>query len=147
MRACAVLAAQFDAYDKDGSGTIDLQEFGDVMRALGQHLAARDLQSLLATADTSGDGRLDFDEFYQLLAVNVQENSERAAEVRRRRVEDKLINLGTMLSLLAHPVLSSRILQVASPNSLAMWISASCLWSSRTLHCKAASRAQLLQCV
>ena len=101
----------FDVYDANRNGTIDSGELGAVMQSLGQHPTAAELGAMLAAADLNGDGVIDFDEFYHLMGRDIHEHGTKAAQIRRFAVEDKLINLGTMLSLLAHPVLSSRALQ------------------------------------
>ena len=56
----------FDIFDRDGSGSIDLQELDKVLSTLGQNITELELQNLVAQLDKDGDGQIDFDEFASL---------------------------------------------------------------------------------
>ena len=56
----------FDIFDRDGSGSIDLQELDKVLRTLGQNITELELQNLVTQLDKDGDGQIDFDEFASL---------------------------------------------------------------------------------
>merc|ERR1712087_428824 len=59
-----VLKLLFNAADKDRSGTIDLQELTDALRALGfNFLKEKQIAGIYNRADTNKDGKLDFDEW------------------------------------------------------------------------------------
>nr|XP_004662458.1 calmodulin-like protein 5 [Jaculus jaculus] len=55
--------AAFSRFDKDGDGHINVQELGDVMKALGKDLSEEELKALIAKVDTDGDGTISFEEF------------------------------------------------------------------------------------
>lgn len=57
----------FKQLDKDGSGTITIEELADALRQFGIY---DDAKALLATADTNGDGLIDYAEFSWLLRNN-----------------------------------------------------------------------------
>lgn len=59
--------AVFLHFDTDGSGTIDIEELGNVFEAMGQSLSTEELQSVLRHADDDGSGEIDFDEFLLLM--------------------------------------------------------------------------------
>ncbi|KOO53319.1 calmodulin [Chrysochromulina tobinii] len=74
----AVATAAFEAYDKDGSGTIDKLELFNVLRELGQVPSGGNpkekedfLEKNFALADTNGDGVVDFDEFAEFYALTM----------------------------------------------------------------------------
>ncbi|OQR98656.1 hypothetical protein ACHHYP_08280 [Achlya hypogyna] len=52
----------FQAYDADGTGTIDADEFAALCGDLGLALAPRQIEHVLRSLDTSGDGVLSIDE-------------------------------------------------------------------------------------
>lgn len=53
----------FSKFDKDGNGTIDLQELGLLAKELGQPLDDEQLQAAMADLDLNGDGVIDKEEF------------------------------------------------------------------------------------
>eukprot|EP01065_Artemidia_motanka_P033060 TRINITY_DN4002_c0_g3_i1.p1 TRINITY_DN4002_c0_g3~~TRINITY_DN4002_c0_g3_i1.p1 ORF type:complete len:905 (+),score=206.33 TRINITY_DN4002_c0_g3_i1:83-2797(+) len=59
----------FHSYDADGSGTIDLQELGEVMRGLGVNMNDVQLRELLDQVDVNGSNEVDFGEFLQLISL------------------------------------------------------------------------------
>lgn len=61
------LLQAFKQLDKDGSGTISIDELADALRQFGIYEDAKDL---LATADANGDGLIDYAEFSWLLRNN-----------------------------------------------------------------------------
>lgn len=62
-----LLQKAFKQLDKDGSGTISLEELADALRTFGIYDDAKDL---LASADTNDDGQIDYAEFSWLLRNN-----------------------------------------------------------------------------
>ncbi|XP_019500082.1 PREDICTED: calmodulin-like [Hipposideros armiger] len=59
----AEFKAAFTRFDKNGDGTISVQELGDVMRTLGQNPSEAELKDIIARVDTDGDGAISFEEF------------------------------------------------------------------------------------
>lgn len=53
----------FDQFDADGSGYIDSSEIAKVCEALGVEASSSDIEAIIAEADSSGDGKVSFEEF------------------------------------------------------------------------------------
>jgi Ca2+-binding EF-hand superfamily protein len=54
----------FQHFDKDGDGRIDLSEFGKLCQALGGEISDEQRRIGFEAIDTNGNGFIDFDEFY-----------------------------------------------------------------------------------
>ena len=65
------LKKAFALYDKDGDGTITINELGAVMRSWGQNPTEDELQHMINQVDADGDGRVDFPEFLKLMGRTV----------------------------------------------------------------------------
>lgn len=52
----------FDIFDRDSSGSIDIQELDKVLKTLGQKITESE-EVLVTELDKDGDGQIDFDEF------------------------------------------------------------------------------------
>ena len=57
----------FDMFDKDGSGTIDVNEIVKIMKNFGYPIKKSEAQKLISQIDDNGDGELDFEEFVTLM--------------------------------------------------------------------------------
>ena len=57
-------------FDKDGSGDIDVREFGMMMRTLGVRLAPKIVTLMFDEMDNSKDGRVEFDEFVEYMVTH-----------------------------------------------------------------------------
>ena len=53
----------FSHFDRDGNGTIDAEEFGALMEALGAEMSDEELEIGLTIIDANGNGQVEFDEF------------------------------------------------------------------------------------
>jgi plastin-1 len=53
----------FKLFDRDGSGTIDIQEMRSVLNELGKKVDNKELEKLMNDLDNDGSGEIDFDEF------------------------------------------------------------------------------------
>lgn len=73
MRECR---EAFSLFDKNGDGTIEVDELGDVMRSLGHHPTLQELKEMIREADIDGDGSIDFNEFLILMEKNKRQLSE-----------------------------------------------------------------------
>lgn len=60
------LYAAFKKFDSDGNGYITTKELSDVLSRMGRHLDRNEVNAMIRSLDTSGDGRLSFDEFCKL---------------------------------------------------------------------------------
>ena len=68
---------QFREFDKDGDGTITTKELGVMMQSAGWDPTDADLQETINTADTGGDGTLNFLEFLALMETKFADNFEK----------------------------------------------------------------------
>ncbi|XP_012940785.1 neo-calmodulin-like [Aplysia californica] len=57
----------FSLFDKDGNGTICVDELGSVMRALGQNPTEKELENIMKNADVSKSGNLTYDEYVSVI--------------------------------------------------------------------------------
>ena len=57
----------FRVLDKDGDGFITVRELKDVMTKLGEKLTMKEVEELVNEADMNGDGRIDMEEFVQMM--------------------------------------------------------------------------------
>ena len=58
----------FQAFDKDGNGSITTKELGTVMRSLGQNLSEAEIKEVIDEVDEDKNGTIDFQEFLSLMA-------------------------------------------------------------------------------
>ena len=58
----------FQAFDKDGNGSITTKELGTVMRSLGQNLSEGEIKEVIDEVDEDKNGTIDFQEFLSLMA-------------------------------------------------------------------------------
>ncbi|CAI2377112.1 unnamed protein product [Moneuplotes crassus] len=73
----------FSLFDKDGDGTVDTNELGQVMRTLGQNPTEAELNEMIQEVDVDGNGEIDFEEFVGLMAkkLNEEDTQEEFVEV------------------------------------------------------------------
>jgi len=57
----------FAVFDRDGSGTIDASEIGNVLKAMGEDLTDGDIEEMISQADVDKNGTIDFDEFVKFM--------------------------------------------------------------------------------
>ena len=82
----------FMAIDKDGSGSLDYQEFGAFLTRLGLGLKQEQMDELARVMDTSGDGEIDCDEFVAALeAAAKRAKEDEEAKKRQMDAEDESI--------------------------------------------------------
>ncbi|CAF2774344.1 unnamed protein product [Rotaria sp. Silwood2] len=60
------LRAAFRQFDQDGSGFIQASELENIMIKMGKRFNKAQIDALVKSLDTSGDGKISFDEFVQL---------------------------------------------------------------------------------
>ena len=69
----------FALFDKDGEGTISVEEMGNVKRSLGlnssKFYTEAELQDLINEFDVDSDGQIDFEEFLILMARKMKESN------------------------------------------------------------------------
>ena len=62
-----VLQYFFNKFDVNKDGSIDYQEFTQVMADLNEHIPAQDLFDIFLSMDTNSNGNIDFDEFVVMI--------------------------------------------------------------------------------
>ena len=60
------LLAAFKKFDTDNNGYISPKELGEILARLGRHVSRADIEAMIQSLDTSGDGKLSFEEFCKL---------------------------------------------------------------------------------
>ena len=53
------MRSAFNVFDKDGSGTISVDELGQLMKTFGENLSDEDLKVMIQEVDKNGDGHID----------------------------------------------------------------------------------------
>ena len=79
----------FSLFDKDGDGTITIDELATVMRSLGQNPTDEELQDMINEVDADGNGVIDFSEFLNLMAKKGKENDAKEEYMEAFRVFDR----------------------------------------------------------
>ena len=60
------LRVAFQQFDQDGSGYIQANELESIMRKMGRRFNKSQIDNMVKSLDSSGDGKISFDEFVQL---------------------------------------------------------------------------------
>ena len=66
----------FLLFDKDGSGSIDVVELKDALRALGIFLKKEEVKQTMLKVDKDGSGAIDQEEFLALMAEQIDERDQ-----------------------------------------------------------------------
>merc|ERR1712217_146078 len=74
----------FELFDNDCTGTISFDNLQNIARIIGAKESAKDIQEMLSTLDTDGDGELDPIDFYTCLVSGMRIRMEE--EARRQRM-------------------------------------------------------------
>ena len=61
------LRVAFNQVDTDNSGSIDVEELSNAMRALGRDLPREQIRAMMDAVDTDKSGEIDFDEFKEMM--------------------------------------------------------------------------------
>jgi Ca2+-binding EF-hand superfamily protein len=78
----------FDLFDTDGSGTIDIKELKVAMRALGFEPKKEELKRMYLEVDKSGTGKIDFNEFLELMTKKMSEKDSREEIIKAFKLFD-----------------------------------------------------------
>lgn len=62
-----LMKSSFDLFDLDGSGKISKDEFKNTVRCMGYIASDEEIDKMMSTHDTDGDGMMDFNEFLALM--------------------------------------------------------------------------------
>ncbi|CAF4003029.1 unnamed protein product [Rotaria sordida] len=68
----------FMLFDKNGDGTIDANEIGQVMRSLGLNPTNKEIADLIAEVDKNGNQHLDFQGFVTFMSKHWHERDQEA---------------------------------------------------------------------
>ena len=66
----------FLLFDKDKSGSIDVNELKDAMKALGIFLKKEEVKQKMTKVDKDGSGAIDKDEFMALMAEQIESRNQ-----------------------------------------------------------------------
>ncbi|KXN82946.1 Calmodulin [Leucoagaricus sp. SymC.cos] len=70
------LREAFEYFDKNGDGSINVDELKIVMRNIGVYLTDEELDLMMKEADEDGNGVIDFQEFRRVILLPASANSE-----------------------------------------------------------------------
>ena len=70
------LREAFALFDKDGDGTISINELKAIMNTLGQNPTKLELQDIINEVDINGNGAIDFTDFLVLMERKTRLNSQ-----------------------------------------------------------------------
>ena len=81
----------FDMFDKDGSGTISVNEIVKIMKNFGYPIKKSKAQKMVADIDDNSDGEIDFEEFVTLMEkqTNTVEETDEELVLRAFKSFDK----------------------------------------------------------
>eukprot|EP01006_Ploeotia_vitrea_P035426 TRINITY_DN65875_c12_g7_i1.p1 TRINITY_DN65875_c12_g7~~TRINITY_DN65875_c12_g7_i1.p1 ORF type:complete len:160 (-),score=100.63 TRINITY_DN65875_c12_g7_i1:728-1207(-) len=73
----------FDMFDRDGSGTIDVEELNEIIKSIyGEGVKLKELQDMVDQFDANHNGEIDFDEFCGLMQNNPNHYKDDEQELR-----------------------------------------------------------------
>ena len=70
----AEIREAFRIFDRDGNGFIDSKELKHIVTQMGQVLTNAEADEFMLEADLNGDGKLDFNEFMQMMLKSLNED-------------------------------------------------------------------------
>ena len=79
----------FGMFDKNGDGTITINELGTVMKSLGTNPTNAELQDIINEVDADGNGKLEFDEFCNLMARQMKDANQEEELKERFKLFDR----------------------------------------------------------
>jgi len=77
----------FELFDHDCTGTISFENLQNVARIIGAKESAKEIQEMLSTLDTDGDGELDPIDFYTCLVSGMRLSLEEQNRVRQLQAD------------------------------------------------------------
>jgi len=70
----AEIREAFRIFDRDGNGFIDSKELKHIVTQMGQVLTNAEADEFMLEADLNGDGKLDFNEFMQMMMKSLNDD-------------------------------------------------------------------------
>merc|ERR1712072_298860 len=89
----AEMREAFDLFDSDGGGTIDIDELGTAMEALGFQPKKGEIKKMVDDLDKDGDGTIDWDEFMILMGGKLSDKDMKDDMVKAFKLFDTEGNL------------------------------------------------------
>jgi len=77
----------FELFDHDCTGTISFENLQNVARIIGAKESAKEIQEMLSTLDTDGDGELDPIDFYTCLVSGMRLQLEEETRMRQQQAD------------------------------------------------------------
>merc|ERR1712207_25186 len=77
----------FELFDNDCTGTISFDNLQNIARIIGAKESAKDIQEMLSTLDTDGDGELDPIDFYTCLVSGMRIRVDEEERIKRNNAE------------------------------------------------------------
>lgn len=82
------IMAIFELFDNDATGTVSFENLQNIARIIGAKESAKEIQDMLSTLDTDGDGELDPVDFYTCLVSGMRIRMEEEDRVRRAQADE-----------------------------------------------------------
>lgn len=77
----------FELFDSDATGTISFDNLQNIARIIGAKETPKEIQEMLSTLDTDGDGELDPIDFYTCLISGMRIRMDEEERVRRQQAD------------------------------------------------------------
>merc|ERR1712086_292463 len=71
---CSIFRGTFDAFDKDGGGSIDSGELELLLNAFGVRPTPEELEIMIREVDEDGSGEIEFNEFLRMIVLRMERN-------------------------------------------------------------------------
>jgi centrin-1 len=78
----------FELFDNDATGTISFENLQNIARIIGAKEGPKEIQEMLSTLDTDGDGELDPIDFYTCLVSGMRLRLEEQDRLRKAEADD-----------------------------------------------------------
>lgn len=59
----------FRSFDKDGNGTVSVDELREILESFGTRLSPAQAEAMMQEADTNGDGAVGYEEFVKMIST------------------------------------------------------------------------------
>jgi calmodulin len=79
----------FEMFDRDRDGLINSKELGNILRSLGHDPSEQELTDMVNETDSNDDGKIDFNEFMQIMHKRAKESDIEEELVEAFRIFDK----------------------------------------------------------
>lgn len=98
----------FRTFDKDGSGSIDIEELNDMLKTCGMQMDPADLGEIIEEYDEDNNGTIDFEEFVQIFVHLVPASNVDQEQLSSSSSEPQIVNSSRELSKSVEQELTER---------------------------------------